>query len=128
VPTNAEIVERILDCWGKLEPIPRELLDDEVEFVNAREAIEPGTRHGRGEFDEAGSSFRRAYSSLEIEVERRSEAGDRIGVIARLELTGRGSGIEFTERMGWLFTLRDEKLLRFEWSRDPEGLLSGLSE
>ena len=55
------------------------------------------------------------------------EVGDTVGVVARLNLTGRGSGIEFRERMGWLFTLRNGKLARFEWSRDPEALLARLS-
>jgi hypothetical protein len=55
------------------------------------------------------------------------EVGATVGVVARLNLTGRGSGIEFSERMGWLFTLRNGRLARFEWSRDPERLLARLS-
>jgi ketosteroid isomerase-like protein len=98
-----------------------------VEFVNAPDAVEPGTRHGQAEFQEAGSAFGRAYSALEIEVERTVVAGDRVGVIAGLRLKGRGSGIEFQERMGWMFTFRDGRLARFEWSRDPEALVSGLT-
>ena len=124
--SNVEIVERILDHWRKLEAIPPELLQDDVEFVNAPDAIEPGTRHGQTEFREAISAFGRAYSSLEIEVERLAEAGEGVGVIAALRLTGRGSGIEFPERMGWLFTFREGRLARFEWSRDPERLLASM--
>lgn len=127
IASNREIVDRILEHWRRLEAIPPELLADDVEFVNAPDAIEPGTRHGQTEFREAGSAFGRAYSSLEIEVERLTEAGDRVGVIAGMRLTGRGSGIEFNERMGWLFTIRDGRLARFEWSRDPERLLESMA-
>jgi ketosteroid isomerase-like protein len=94
--------------------------------VNSPEAVEPGTRHGQEEFSEAGSAFGRAYSSLEIQVEERIESGDQIGLIVGMQLTGRGSGIEFVERMGWRFTLRDGRLARFEWSRDPEGLIGSM--
>jgi len=102
-------------------------MHDDIEFVNASDAIEPGTRRGQDEFREAGSNFGRAYSSLELEIEERIEAGDEVGLIASMHLTGRGSGIEFVERMGWLFTIREGRLARFEWSRDPEALLSRLA-
>jgi ketosteroid isomerase-like protein len=125
--SNREIVDQVLEHWTKLEPIPPELMHDDVEFVNAPDAIEPGTRRGQDEFREAGSNFGRAYSSLEIEIEKRIEAGDEVGLIANMHLTGRGSGIEFVERMGWLFTIRDGQLARFEWSRDPEALLARLA-
>jgi hypothetical protein len=29
--------------------------------------------------------------------------------------------------MGWLFTIREGRLARFEWSRDPEALLARLA-
>jgi ketosteroid isomerase-like protein len=125
--SNREIVDQVLEHWTKLEPIPPKLLHDEVEFVNAPDAIEPGTRRGLDDFREAGSNFGRAYSSLELEIEELIEAGDQIGLIVGMQLTGRGSGIEFHERMGWLFTIRDGKLARFEWSREPEALLSRLA-
>lgn len=96
--------------------------------MNARDAVEPGTRHGQAGFDDAGSAFGRAYSSLDFQIEQRVEAGDSVGLIVNMHLTGRGSGIEVDERMGWLFTMRDGKLWRFEWSRDPEGLLSRLED
>jgi ketosteroid isomerase-like protein len=110
------------------EELPPELLRDDVEFVNAPDAIEPGTRTGQSGFREATSGFGRAYSSLEIETERRVEAGDLIGLIVRLRITGRGSGIEMRERMGWLFTIRDGRLARFEWSRDPERLIASMPD
>jgi hypothetical protein len=36
---------------------------------------------------------------------------------------GRGSGIEVRQRLGLAFTIREEKVTRFEWSREPEELL-----
>ena len=36
---------------------------------------------------------------------------------------GRGSGIEVRQRMGLVFTIRDGRVTRFEWSNGPEALL-----
>jgi ketosteroid isomerase-like protein len=105
-------------------------MHEDVEWVNPPDAIETGTRRGQSDFDEAGSAFRRAYSSVQIEVERQVDFGDAVGVIAVVMFQGRGSGIELRQRMGLVFTFGHGRLVRFEWSNDPEGLLSatGLSE
>jgi ketosteroid isomerase-like protein len=97
----------------------------EIEWVNPPDAIETGTRHGRSGFDGAQTAFRRAYDSIEIEVERLSEQGDDVGTIAEVLIHGRGSGIEVRQRMGMLFTIRQEQVVRFQWSTDPESLLAG---
>jgi hypothetical protein len=49
----------------------------DIEWVNPPDAIETGTRHGRSGFEEPESGFRRAYSSIEIEVEYRPRSGTR---------------------------------------------------
>jgi ketosteroid isomerase-like protein len=126
IASNAQIVERILDSWRQLESIPPELMQSDVEWVNPPDAIETGTRHGRDGFQEAQSAFRRAYSSMEIHVERQVERGDAVGLIVESVLHGRGSGIEVRQRQGMLFTIRQGKVARFEWSNQPENLLSGL--
>jgi ketosteroid isomerase-like protein len=123
IASKAEIVERILDAWRDLESIPRELIDPEIEWINPPEAIEAGTRHGPQGFAEAQSAVGRAYSSIAIEVERRVERGDALGLIVEMVYHGRGSGIEVRQRMGMAFTLREGKLVRFEWSNRPEELL-----
>ena len=125
--TNAEIVDRILDSWGKLEAVPPELMHPDIEWVNPHDAIETGTRHGEEGFQSAESSFRRAYSSIKFHVERRIEREDTVGLIVESVLQGRGSGIEVRQRQGMLFTLRDGKVVRFAWSTRPEALLSARS-
>jgi ketosteroid isomerase-like protein len=108
-----------------LEPVPAELIHDDIEWVNPPDAIETGIRRGRSGFDEAESAFRRAYDSIVFEVERRVERGDVVGVITTVLVRGRGSGIEVPQRMGLLFNFREGTIARFEWSNDPEKLLSG---
>jgi ketosteroid isomerase-like protein len=100
----------------------------EIEWVNPPDAIETGTRHGPAGFAEAQSAVGRAYSAIEIDIERQVERGDTVGLITEVHYLGRGSGIEVRQRMGMLFEIRDGKLARFEWSRDPEALLAGLGD
>jgi hypothetical protein len=96
--------------------------------VNPPDAIEGGTRHGLSGFEQAELAFRRAYSSMEIDIERQVESGDVVGLVTRFMVQGRGSGIEIPQRIGLLFTFRDGRLARLEWSNDPEGLLARLSD
>jgi ketosteroid isomerase-like protein len=103
-------------------------LHPEIEWVNPPDAVEPGTRRGPAGFEGAQSAVGRAYSSIELDVERQVEHADTVGLIAELRYQGRGSGIEVPQRMGMLFDFRDGKLTRFEWSRDPEALLAGLGD
>jgi ketosteroid isomerase-like protein len=117
----------VLDSWREQQPLPRELMDDEVEWVNPPDAIETGTRRGKEQFEEAESALGRAYSSVEIEVERLIEGDDSVGAIIEVLFHGRGSGIEVRHRMGWLFTLREGKITRFEWSNDPDRLLTSIT-
>jgi hypothetical protein len=95
--------------------------------VNPPDAIETGTRHGRSGFDQAESAFRRAYSSIDIKVERLVELDQAVGLIAEVVFHGRGSGIEVRQRQGMLFGFREERVVRFEWSNDPDELLAGLT-
>ncbi|MGH2984057.1 MAG: nuclear transport factor 2 family protein [Solirubrobacterales bacterium] len=107
--------------------MPRELMHDEIEWVNPPDAIETGTRRGLEQFEEAESALGRAYSSVEIEVERLVEGGDSVAAITDVLFHGRGSGIEVRQRMGFLFALREGKITRFEWSNDPDRLLVWIS-
>jgi ketosteroid isomerase-like protein len=101
-------------------------MDDEIEWVNPPDAIETGTRHGPSGFEEAESAFGRAYSSIEVDVERLDEQGDTVGVIAEVLFHARKSGIQVRQRMGMLFTIREGRVARMEWSNDPDGLLSAV--
>jgi ketosteroid isomerase-like protein len=116
-------VERVLVAWRELEAMPPDLMDPEIEWVNPPDAVEAGTRRGREDFEGAQSSVGRAYSSVGFDVQRRIEEGDTVGLIVEMLYQGRGSGIEVRQRLGMAFTIRDGKVIRFEWSRQPEDLI-----
>jgi ketosteroid isomerase-like protein len=120
---NVAIVRSIYRAWEKGSPLDSGLIAEDIEWVNAKEAIEPGTRHGSAAFDDAAGAVSSTFPGVRIEFERFLEAGDRVVVIGTLSGTGRGSGVEIGRRQGYVWTIRDGKAVRFEWFNDPDEAL-----
>src|SRR4051794_32069610 len=96
---NVEIVREIFRAWEKGgSPVDSGLLADDIEWVNAKEAIEPGTRKGVEAFGEAAAGVSSTFEGTRIEFERFVDAGDQVVVVGMLLGTGRGSGIEVGRR------------------------------
>jgi hypothetical protein len=53
---NVELVRRIHERWGREESI-RELVADDLEYVNPTYAVEPGTRIGRDSFGSVRETY-----------------------------------------------------------------------
>jgi ketosteroid isomerase-like protein len=116
---NVEIVREIFRTWVRGSPLDSGLIADDIEWVNAKEAVEPGTRHGSAAFSDAAASVSTAFPDIRVEIERFVDAGDRVVVIGILKGTARDSGLELGHRQGYLWTIRDGKAVRFEWFNDP---------
>jgi uncharacterized protein len=113
-------VRAIYERWGRNEPAGQ-LIDPELEYVNPSYAVEAGTRHGRG----ALGKIRDVYPDFRLEPERFVDAGDDVVVIG----TARGtapSGVEAQWRMGYVWTVRDGKAVRFRWFNRPEEALEAV--
>jgi ketosteroid isomerase-like protein len=116
---NVEIVRSIYAAWLEGESA-RSMIDAEIEYVNPPDAVESGTRHGRGAF----AGIRDAYDDVRVEPEELIDAGDdEVVVIARVTAKGRGSGVEIDWRQGYVWTIREGKGVRFRWFTDPEQAL-----
>ena len=130
---NVEIVRSIYDAWARNElPGPAHLLDAQIVYVNPPDAIEPGTRRGLAAFSRAVEQVFRegGWDSWRIEPESFTPSGDRVAVELRYQARGRGSGVEVQGRMSALWTIRDRKVVRFEWFLAPAGAYeaAGLGE
>jgi uncharacterized protein len=69
------------------------------------------------ESDGVAAAFRdwfEAFEQFTIEPEDFIAHGDRVLVPMRQRARGKGSGLEIEERFFQLFTLRDQKVFRFE--------------
>ena len=122
---NVEVVRRIYEAWRDGRSA-RDLIDDDVEYVNPPDAVEGGTRHGRRAF----AGIRDAYDDVRVEPERFFEAGTDVVVIARITGKGKGSGVDMDWRQGYIWTVRDGRAVRFRWFTKPEQALeaAGLSD
>lgn len=112
---HVEIVRRLVDAWNRqdLEGILA-LVDPEGEYVNAPNAIEPGTRRGH---DAVVDVMRKQWEGVPAalqEIDQFHGRGDEIITEGRLSRTMPGSDnrISTPLLMSWKF--RDGKLIRLE--------------
>jgi ketosteroid isomerase-like protein len=123
---NVELVRRIYDIWSR-EESARELIAEDVEYVNPTYAVEPGTRVGRKSF----AVVRDTYEDFNVKVERFVHTdGDEVVVLARYTASGRGSGVQLEGEHGYVWTVRDGQAVRFRWFQSHREALdaAGLSE
>jgi ketosteroid isomerase-like protein len=125
---NVEVVRRFYECWSRDEfPGPFELMDPEIEYVNPPGAIEPGTRTGRSAFAQAVDKLLESWDFWHAEPERYTSLGDQVAVVVHYRTRGKGSGIEVEGRESALWTLRDGKVVRYEWFHGTDDALDAAS-
>jgi uncharacterized protein len=127
---NVEIVQRFYDAWARDEfPGPPELMHPDIEYVNPHGAIEPGTRRGVLAFASAVEKLLESWEFWRAEVEEFRTAGDQVAVVVRYRARGRGSGADMEGRESALWTLRDGRVIRYQWFHEPTEALeaAGLS-
>jgi ketosteroid isomerase-like protein len=117
---NVEVVRRIYDAWAEGRSA-RDFIDPDVEYVNPPYAVESGTIRGRKAF----AKVRDVYPEFNLEPERYVDVGDDVVVIATAR--GRGaSGLETRWRQGYVWTVRDGRVVRFRWFNDPREALEAV--
>jgi len=134
---NVEVVRRVID--GRridvTEPeVPEAFvgrLDPEIEFEEDPSFPEAGLYHGRSEVLRYFKNFTASFEQFVFEVEDMKVAGgDGVLVCFRQSGRGEGSGAEFDFQSAWLFTVRDDRVLRIRSYLDQTEALeaAGLSE
>ena len=124
---RAAIVRRLYEVFDDAR-FEAEAFDPDVEYVNPPDAIEPGTRRGVDQMRDALESVREGFGEAKVEVERMEEAGDRVAVRLSMGVRGPASGIEGAVPQSHLWTFRDGKVVRFEWSFDSDWAIEALRE
>ena len=68
-----------------------------------------------------------AWKDWSVDVERTVEGPDgRVAIVMTMRARGKGSGVPLAIRTAHIWTLRDEKLVRNQLFREPEGALEEL--
>jgi ketosteroid isomerase-like protein len=94
---NVEIVRRVSEAWARNElPGPARLFDAQIEYVNPPDAVEPGIRHGLVAFTRAVRDAFEGQGAWQIEPEE------------------------------FMWTVRDGKVVRYEWFHGPKDALEAM--
>ena len=70
-----------------------------------------------------GDWFRTFDSDYRFEIEETRDWGDRVLIVARHHARGRTSGVEVNQRMAWIYTVLDGKVVRCDAYRDLQEAL-----
>ncbi len=118
---NVEVVRRIHETRNREGVSMRELLAEDLEYVNPPYAVEPGTRVGWRWY----GSVRETYPDFEFRVDRYVDTdGDRVVVLGRYTASGGASGIELEGEHGYVWTIRDGRAVRFQWFQSHDEALA----
>src|SRR5205823_4743779 len=103
----------------------RDLIDEEIEYVNPPYAVESGIKRGR----RALGAIREVYPDYRFEPETYRDVGEDVVVLGIAHGTS-ASGVEAHWRQGHVWTVRDGRAIRFRWFSDPGEALKavGLEE
>jgi ketosteroid isomerase-like protein len=113
---NVEVVRAALDAFARGE------LEEMLSYIDPA-----GELHSAIVGGAEGSVYRgheglrswytdtfEAFEELRGEWSEFRDLGDRVLVLGRAKARGRGSGMELDSPMGWVFTMRDGKVVRAE--------------
>jgi ketosteroid isomerase-like protein len=117
---NVELVKRLYDAWRRdgFGVVPA-LMDPDIEYVNPPYAVESGTRRGYEGFAIAAQAIRTVYPTRRFEPLEFYDARNRVAVRVRVVARGVGSSVEVDTERGYVFEVRDGKVVRFAWFNDP---------
>jgi ketosteroid isomerase-like protein len=115
---NVDVVRAIYDAW-LAGTSARDLIAQDLEYVNPPDAVESGTRRGRKSL----AIIREVYPDFRVEPERYIDAGEDVVVIGTARGTG-ASGVEVQWRQGYIWTVEDGRAIRMRWFNDPDEALA----
>jgi ketosteroid isomerase-like protein len=115
---NVEIVRTFYEAFARGE-FPAEVIDPDVEYVNPVGAVEEGTRRGLPAFRGAVEKVLDGWATWHMEPEEFTAMGNQVAVVVAYRARGRVSGIELEGLESALVTLRDGKIVRYEWFHGP---------
>jgi ketosteroid isomerase-like protein len=117
---NLEVVQRLYAAWQRdgFGVVP-ELMDPGIEYVNPSYAVEPGIRRGYDGFAAAAEAVTSVYGDYEISEPELQDLGERVLVRARVRTRSHGNAVPIEAERGYVFDVRDGKVLRFAWFNDP---------
>jgi ketosteroid isomerase-like protein len=118
--TNVDLVRRVYDALLRDDlDAALEFMDEEIEYVNPDYAVEAGRRYGHAGIRANVENMRVSFEHWRFEPEEFVDVGDQVAVVGTFRARGRDSGIEIERRQSRLWTIRDGKVVRYQWFDGP---------
>jgi ketosteroid isomerase-like protein len=112
---NLDLVRRCFDCFASRDwEGMRQCFDPEVEIIEPDNM--PGARSYRG-YDGLVAAYEHWAGQSEafsVEVERLTDVGERVVVLVRHRGRGRRSGVAVEATVGYVYTVRNDRFVRWE--------------
>ncbi|MGH2961036.1 MAG: nuclear transport factor 2 family protein [Solirubrobacterales bacterium] len=109
---NVEVVRGIIDAInrGDIDAVVESATEDFVTDWSNSRGLLSGIHRGRDQVREAFESFLEPWDSLRWEPEELIELDeDRVLTVSRLQMRGRGSGVEVNASGASIWTIRDRR-------------------
>ena len=118
---NAELIRFAIEAYMRdgLAAVD-EVWDPEIEFHEDPAFPESGVYRGARAIDAYFAQFRQHFEGFSFEVEEAVEAGEKVLALIHLRMRARGGDAHVDQRAGWVFTVRDGKVLRIEGYLDRD--------
>ena len=125
-PMDAALERRIRDAYaaftrGDIDAMLEGFLPDAT-MTNPEYAIDGGVRQGRDDLRAGFEALHDQFDYTDLRVEQLIEGPAGVLVMARMIVSGKGSGAPLDERFAHVFRLRDGQVVDFAWFRtEAEG-------
>ena len=121
---NIDLVRRIYEALLRDDlDAALELMDEEIEYMNPDYAVESGRRYGHAGIRANVENMRASFEWWRFEPDEFLEVGDAVAVVGTFRARGRDSSLEIERRQSRLWTLRDGKVVRYQWFDGPSEAL-----
>jgi ketosteroid isomerase-like protein len=127
---NVEVVRRMYAAFDRGDGESALAAFDPDVVIDASHRVDGRIGHGREEMATILAEWLGAWEDWREEVEDIRDVGDQVLVISTQRGRGKGSGVEFENRFGMLYELRDGAIVRWMVYDDPARALeaAGLRE
>jgi ketosteroid isomerase-like protein len=114
--TNVETVQRFFELPPDSEMT--ELVDPEIE-IHDYDLPDAGEYHGYDGFARYVGQWEETFHEWDWDLEETHEAGDRVAALFTIRARS-AAGLDSARRNGIVFTLRNGRVVRFEYFSSPE--------
>ena len=110
---NVQLIRRLVEAFNDrdIDSVVQDMQPD-VELHPLRAQLERKAYRGHDGVREMLADFDQDWEYIQVDAEEFRDADDEVVVLGRLRARGRASGIDLDVPMGFVWTLRDGKVVR----------------